>query len=59
MREEWRGFEGTRWVQEVNVRDFIHNIRFTQQSGHPRMGVRIFLFLCTQHCTDALIIFVL
>ncbi|MBQ9825018.1 MAG: formate C-acetyltransferase [Solobacterium sp.] len=32
MREEWRGFEGTRWVQEVNVRDFIQN-NYTEYHG--------------------------
>ncbi len=25
MKEEWRGFRGTHWVDDVNVRDFIQN----------------------------------
>ena len=23
MREEWRGFSGTKWLDEVNMREFI------------------------------------
>ena len=25
MRKEWRGFRGTKWTEEVNLRDFIQN----------------------------------
>ncbi len=25
MREQWRGFKGTRWVDDINVRDFVQN----------------------------------
>ena len=25
MRKEWRGFTGTKWLDEVNMRDFIQN----------------------------------
>ena len=25
MRKEWRGFKGTKWTEEVNLRDFIQN----------------------------------
>ena len=33
MRKEWRGFTGTKWVEEVNLRDFIqHN--YTQYEGN-------------------------
>ena len=32
MREQWRGFRGTHWVDDVNVRDFIQN-NYTQYSG--------------------------
>ncbi len=32
MREEWKGFKGTKWVDEVNVRDFIQN-NYTQYEG--------------------------
>ena len=32
MREEWRGFRGTKWVDEVNVRDFIQN-NYTPYDG--------------------------
>ena len=32
MREEWRGFKGTHWLDDINVRDFIqHN--YTQYDG--------------------------
>ncbi|MCR5526306.1 MAG: formate C-acetyltransferase [Lachnospiraceae bacterium] len=32
MKNEWRGFKGTKWVDEVNVRDFIQN-NYTQYDG--------------------------
>jgi len=32
MRKEWRGFTGTQWLDEVNVRDFIQN-NYTQYDG--------------------------
>ncbi|WP_026504094.1 formate C-acetyltransferase [Butyrivibrio sp. NC3005] len=32
MREEWRGFKGTHWLTDVNVRDFIQN-NYTQYDG--------------------------
>ncbi len=32
MREEWTGFKGNRWKDEVNVRDFIQN-NYTQYEG--------------------------
>ena len=32
MREEWRGFKGSHWLDEVNVRDFIQN-NYTQYDG--------------------------
>ena len=25
MRSEWRGFKGTHWLEDVNVRDFVQN----------------------------------
>lgn len=32
MRTEWRGFKGNRWMEEINVRDFIqHN--YTSYDG--------------------------
>jgi formate C-acetyltransferase len=33
MREEWQGFKGTHWVDDVNVRDFIQN-NYTQYEGN-------------------------
>ena len=32
MREEWRGFKGIKWQDDVNVRDFIQN-NYTQYDG--------------------------
>lgn len=32
MRAEWRGFKGTHWVDEIDVRDFVQN-NFTQYNG--------------------------
>ena len=32
MRNEWRGFKGTQWVTEVNLRDFIQN-NYTAYDG--------------------------
>ena len=32
MRNEWRGFKGVKWLEEVNVRDFIQN-NYTQYDG--------------------------
>ena len=32
MRNEWRGFKGVKWLDEVNVRDFIQN-NYTQYDG--------------------------
>ena len=32
MKEEWRGFRGTHWVDDVNVRDFIQN-NYTSYDG--------------------------
>ncbi|MCK0527337.1 MULTISPECIES: formate C-acetyltransferase [unclassified Anaerobiospirillum] len=32
MRAEWRGFKGTHWVDEIDVRDFIQ-CNFTQYNG--------------------------
>ncbi len=32
MRAEWRGFKGTHWVDEVDVRDFVQN-NYTQYNG--------------------------
>lgn len=32
MRTEWRGFKGTKWQSEVNLRDFIHN-NYTPYDG--------------------------
>ena len=35
MRKEWRGFKGTHWLSEVNVRDFIQN-NYTAYNGDER-----------------------
>ena len=32
MRNEWRGFKGTKWTEEVNLRDFIQN-NYTAYNG--------------------------
>ncbi len=32
MRKEWRGFKGTKWTEEVNLRDFIQN-NYTAYNG--------------------------
>ncbi len=32
MRTEWRGFKGTHWVDEIDVRDFVQN-NYTQYNG--------------------------
>ena len=33
MRQEWRGFTGVKWTEEVNLRDFIqHN--YTPYDGN-------------------------
>lgn len=32
MREEWRGFKGTHWTDDINVRDFIQN-NYTPYDG--------------------------
>ncbi|MDO5121325.1 MAG: formate C-acetyltransferase [Erysipelotrichaceae bacterium] len=32
MREEWRGFSGTRWTEEINVREFIQK-NYTEYLG--------------------------
>ncbi|MBR0273731.1 MAG: formate acetyltransferase, partial [Bacteroidaceae bacterium] len=32
LRNEWRGFKGVKWLDEVNVRDFIQN-NYTQYDG--------------------------
>ena len=32
MKEEWRGFRGSHWVDDINVRDFIQK-NYTQYSG--------------------------
>ena len=32
MRKEWRGFKGTKWTEEVNLRDFIQN-NYTSYEG--------------------------
>ena len=32
MRNEWRGFKGTQWITEVNLRDFIQN-NYTAYEG--------------------------
>lgn len=32
MRQEWRGFKGTKWTDEVNIRDFIQN-NYTAYDG--------------------------
>ena len=32
MRKEWRGFRGTKWTEEVNLRDFIQN-NYTAYEG--------------------------
>ncbi len=33
MREEWRGFKGTHWLDDVNVRDFVQN-NYTPYEGN-------------------------
>ena len=33
MRNEWRGFNGTRWIEDINVRDFIQN-NYTPYDGN-------------------------
>jgi formate C-acetyltransferase len=35
MRKEWRGFKGTKWQTEVNLRDFIQN-NYTVYEGDER-----------------------
>ena len=32
MKEQWRGFKGTHWISDVNVRDFIQN-NYTPYDG--------------------------
>ena len=32
MRTEWRGFKGSHWLEDVNVRDFIQN-NYTMYNG--------------------------
>ena len=32
MRSEWRGFKGTHWLEDVNVRDFVQN-NYTEYNG--------------------------
>ncbi len=32
MREEWRGFKGSHWLEDVNVRDFVQN-NYTKYDG--------------------------
>ena len=32
MKKEWRGFQGTKWIEEINVRDFIQN-NYTPYDG--------------------------
>ena len=32
MREAWRGFTGTKWTDDINVRDFIQN-NYTPYDG--------------------------
>ena len=32
MKQQWRGFKGVKWVEEVNVRDFIQN-NYTPYDG--------------------------
>ncbi len=32
MRSEWRGFKGTHWLDDVNVRDFVQN-NYTEYKG--------------------------
>ena len=32
MKKEWRGFQGTKWIEEINVRDFIQN-NYTPYNG--------------------------
>ena len=33
MKQQWRGFKGTKWTDEVNVRDFIQN-NYTAYDGN-------------------------
>ncbi len=46
MREEWRGFQEGRWVNEINVRSFIHH------NVSPYYGDEKFLEGPTQATTD-------
>ena len=32
MKEAWRGFKGTKWTDEINVREFIQN-NYTPYEG--------------------------
>ena len=32
MRQEWRGFSGTRWTEEIDVREFIQK-NYTEYLG--------------------------
>lgn len=32
MKEQWQGFKGTKWLDEVDVRDFIQN-NYTPYDG--------------------------
>ena len=32
LRSEWRGFKGTHWLADINVRDFIQN-NYTAYNG--------------------------
>ena len=32
MKQEWRGFKGSHWADDINVRDFIQN-NYTQYDG--------------------------
>lgn len=32
MRQEWRGFKGSKWTDEVNIRDFVQN-NYTAYDG--------------------------
>ena len=32
MKEQWRGFAGTHWLKDVNLRDFIQN-NYTPYDG--------------------------
>ena len=42
--EQWNGFEGRLWKEEVNVRDFIQN-NYTQYDGDEE-----FLAVCGANC---------